>query len=99
MELYGKSGRFPTLLSFDTLRIVGIGAIKTTIEATGAAFPQNVTQRGTALAAAAAIVTGGLGELCEQCLWWHWNCERFFFLCPCRLVCVRFRIGILASSW
>lgn len=40
MEEYGKRGRFPTLFSSLTRRIVGIGAINTKMAAIGAAFPQ-----------------------------------------------------------
>ena len=44
--------------------MVGIGAIKTTIEAIGAALPHSVTQRGAATVS--AMVVGILEEFVQQ---------------------------------
>ena len=56
IELYGKSGKLPTVLSLDICFIVGIGDANNAKEATGASFAAKLTTR------VVAVVVGRIND-------------------------------------
>ena len=62
IELYGKSGKLPTVLSLDICFIVGIGDTNNAKEATGASFAAKFTTFVVVVAAAAVVELPPLGQ-------------------------------------